>query len=83
LVALTFIRTKLANPQAAYRVVILVSLLFALIDAAKVSGLDVSFFNFLPLFDMGMGWLLPTVAAMIVMTFVGGSVKAELEQKTV
>lgn len=83
LVALTFIRTKLANPQAAYRVVILVSLLFALIDAAKVSGLDVSFFNFLPLFDMGMGWLLPTVVAMIVMTFVGGSVKAELEQKTV
>jgi LIVCS family branched-chain amino acid:cation transporter len=64
-------------------VVILVSLLFALIDAAKVSGLDVSFFNFLPLFDMGMGWLLPTVAAMIVMTFVGGSAKAELEQKTV
>ncbi|MFV0448271.1 MAG: branched-chain amino acid transport system II carrier protein [Vibrio sp.] len=82
LVALTFIRTKLANPQAAYRVVILVSLLFALIDAAKVSGLDVSFFNFLPLFDIGMGWLLPTVAAMIVMTFVGGSAKAELEQKT-
>lgn len=82
LVALTFIRTKLANPQAAYRVVILVSLLFALIDAAKVSGLDVSFFNFLPLFEIGMGWLLPTVAMMIVMTFVGGSAKAELEQKT-
>jgi LIVCS family branched-chain amino acid:cation transporter len=83
LVALTFIRTKLANPQAAYRVVILVSLLFALIDAAKVSGLDVSFFNFLPLFEIGMGWLLPTFAAMIVMTFVGGSTKTELEQKAV
>ncbi|CAM2739521.1 branched-chain amino acid transport system II carrier protein [Vibrio diazotrophicus] len=83
LVALTFIRTKLANPQAAYRVVILVSLLFALIDAAKVSGLDVSFFNFLPLFEIGMGWLLPTFVAMIVMTFVGGSTKAELEQKAV
>ena len=83
LVALTFIRSKLANPQAAYRLVILVSLLFALIDAAKVSGLDVSFFNFLPLFEIGMGWLLPTFAAMIVMTFVGGSTKAELEQKTV
>ncbi|WP_165312163.1 branched-chain amino acid transport system II carrier protein [Vibrio ziniensis] len=81
LVALTFIRSKLANPQASYRLVILVSLLFALIDAAKVSGLDVSFFNFLPLFEIGMGWLLPTVAAMIVMTFVGGSAKAELEQK--
>ncbi len=81
LVALTFVRNKLANPQLAYRVVILVSLLFALIDAAKVSGLDVSFFNFLPLFEIGMGWLLPTFAAMVVMSFVGGNEKQNLEQE--
>ncbi len=82
LVVLTFARNKLANPQLAYRVVILVSLLFALIDAAKVSGLDVSFFNFLPLFSVGMGWLLPTFATMFVMMFVGGSEKTQLEQET-
>ncbi len=82
LVALTFIRNKLANPQLAYRIVILVSLLFALIDAAKVSGLDVSLFNFLPLFEIGMGWLLPTFATMVVMTFVGGAQKQNLEQET-
>jgi LIVCS family branched-chain amino acid:cation transporter len=71
LVALTFLRKKLPNPQAAYRVVILVSLLFALIDAAKVAGVDVSALNMLPLFDIGMGWLLPTAVAMVAMLFVG------------
>lgn len=71
LVALTFLRKKLPNPKAAYRVVILVSLLFALIDAAKVAGIDVSALNMLPLFDIGMGWLLPTVVAMVAMLFVG------------
>lgn len=71
LVALTFVRSRLPNPQAAYRVVILVSLLFALIDAAKVAGIDVSALSMLPLFDIGMGWLLPTVVAMITMFFVG------------
>ncbi|MFM2588920.1 branched-chain amino acid transport system II carrier protein [Vibrio sp. TBV020] len=82
LVALTFIRKKLPNPKAAYRVVILVSLLFALIDAAKVAGVDVSAFNMLPLFNIGMGWLLPTVVAMIAMLFVGKVEEAELTEET-
>ncbi|WP_114766146.1 branched-chain amino acid transport system II carrier protein [Vibrio rhodolitus] len=73
LVVLTFLRNKLPNPRIAYRAVILVSLVFALIDAAKVAGVDVSAFNFLPLFDVGMGWLLPTAAAMVCVFFVGKS----------
>ncbi|MCG9785867.1 branched-chain amino acid transport system II carrier protein [Vibrio mediterranei] len=71
LVALTFARKKLANPKLAYRVVVLVALTFALIDAAKVSGIDVSFFNVLPLFSVGMGWVMPTFAAIICMCFIG------------
>ncbi|WED21389.1 branched-chain amino acid transport system II carrier protein [Vibrio sp. JC009] len=67
LVALTFIRGRLPNRQLAYRVVIAVSLLFALIDAAKVAGMDVSAFEFLPLFSYGMGWVLPTAATIVVM----------------
>ncbi|MEF1301366.1 branched-chain amino acid transport system II carrier protein, partial [Vibrio owensii] len=67
LVALTFVRSKLPNPRVAYRSVLLVSLLFALIDAAKVAGLDVSAFNMLPLFEVGMGWVLPTFAAIVCM----------------
>lgn len=80
LIALTFMRNKLANPAMAYRVVIIVALLFALIDAAKVAGLDMSALSMLPLFDVGMGWLLPTAAAMVCMMFIGQSEQASLAQ---
>lgn len=82
LVALTFLRKKLPNPKAAYRVVILVSLMFALIDAAKVAGVDVSALNMLPLFNIGMGWLLPTVVAMIAMMFVGKAEQPAIAEET-
>lgn len=82
LVALTFLRKKLPNPKTAYRVVILVSLMFALIDAAKVAGIDVSAFNMLPLFDIGMGWLLPTTAAIIAMFFIGKAEEPALAEET-
>nr|WP_228746452.1 branched-chain amino acid transport system II carrier protein [Vibrio vulnificus] len=81
LVALTFVRKKLPNPQVAYRVVILVSLLFALIDAAKVAGVDVSAFKVLPLFEVGMAWLLPTMTAIVCMFFVSRSVRQELAEE--
>ena len=73
LVVLTFVRSKLRNPRFAYQLVIAVSLLFALIDAAKVAGLDVSKFNVLPLFDIGMGWLIPTGTAMLLAIFIGNT----------
>ena len=73
LVMLTFVRSKLRNPRFGYQLVIAVSLLFALIDAAKVAGLDVSTFNTLPLFDIGMGWLIPTGIAMLLAIFVGST----------
>lgn len=81
LVALTFVRSKLPNPRFAYRAVLLVSLLFALVDAAKVAGLDVSAFNVLPLFEVGMGWVLPTLAAIICMFFISKSVQPELREE--
>ncbi|SBS68356.1 MULTISPECIES: branched-chain amino acid transport system II carrier protein [Vibrio] len=83
LVALTFLRSRFPNPKAAYRVVVLVSLLFALIDGAKVAGMDVSAMNMLPLFEIGMGWLLPTTAAIICMFFVGKSTEQEMAEETV
>ncbi len=81
LVALTFVRSKLPNPRFAYRFVILVSLLFALIDGAKVAGVNVDKFSVLPLFDVGMGWLLPTAAAIICMFFVGAP-RVELNKES-
>lgn len=72
LVTLTFFRNRLPNTQLAYRVVLSVSLLFALIDAAKVLGMNVSAFEVLPLFQYGMGWLLPTAITLVAMFFVPG-----------
>lgn len=82
LVALTFVRSKLPNPKVAYRVVILVSLLFAMVDAAKVAGFDVSALSVLPLFDVGMGWLIPTAAAIVCMFFVSKSNEQVLVEET-
>lgn len=73
LVVLTFLRNKLANPTIGFRVVTLVAFLFALIDAAKVVGFDVSLFESLPLFDVSLGWILPTFIATVVMCFVGST----------
>ncbi|MDC0609373.1 branched-chain amino acid transport system II carrier protein [Vibrio sp.] len=77
LVALTFIRKSFSNRQATYRVVLLTALVFALIDAAKVAGIDVSAFAVLPLFNIGMAWLLPTVIALVAMYFVPGTKTVE------
>jgi len=70
LVALTFIRSYFANKEATYRVVLFTSFIFALIDAAKVAGVDVSSLSMLPLFNIGMAWLLPTCIALIFMYFI-------------
>ncbi|PCS23571.1 branched-chain amino acid transport system II carrier protein [Candidatus Enterovibrio escicola] len=70
LIALTFLRSFMPNPILTYRVVLGVSLMFTLIDAAKVGGVDMSMFSGLPLFNYGMVWLVPTLIAMIVMRFV-------------
>lgn len=70
IVLLTMVRSRLPNRALAYRAVVCVSLIFALIDAAKALEIDVSAFNFLPLFDYGMAWMLPTLAVIAVMMFV-------------
>ncbi|MCG7586915.1 branched-chain amino acid transport system II carrier protein, partial [Photobacterium sp. OFAV2-7] len=79
LVALTFLRKWMPNPRAAYRIVLLVSFIFSLIDAAKFMGIDMSALNILPLFDFGMAWVLPTTAALVISRFIGG----EAEQQNV
>lgn len=79
LVALTFTRKWMPNPQLSYRVVMLVSLCFALLDAAKVAGVDVSAFNMLPMFEYGMAWVLPTASAIICMCFIGSKEESAIE----
>ncbi|MCD9526489.1 branched-chain amino acid transport system II carrier protein [Photobacterium carnosum] len=73
LVVLTLIRKWLPNPCLAYRVVLLVSFAFSMIDVAKYLKFDVSLFSSLPLFNYGMAWVLPTLIALIITRFVGGN----------
>ncbi|MBD1559384.1 branched-chain amino acid transport system II carrier protein [Vibrio sp. S9_S30] len=80
LVALAFVRHRLPNPEVAYRIVVLVAFVFALLDAAKVAGINVNAFNMLPLFDVGMAWLMPTSAAIICMFFIGTSRKSLMKE---
>ena len=44
--------------------VLLVSLLFGALDGLKSAGFDLSLFHGLPLFELGLAWLLPTLCAM-------------------
>lgn len=71
LVTLTYLRSKLRFPQQTYRIILSISLVFALIDAAKTMGINVSMFHFLPLFSLGLGWLPPTVVAIFIAILVG------------
>lgn len=80
LVVLTFLRSRLAKPARVYRSVLVVAFLFAILDALNVAGVDVSVFNFLPMFTLGLGWLLPTAAIIISMTLLDGGKRAQVEQ---
>lgn len=69
LIALTFLRRFMPNPALAYRLVLGVSLVFAMFDAAKVAGADISILSTLPLFEYGMAWLFPTVLTIVAVRF--------------
>lgn len=75
LVLLTFIRDRLPNPKLAYRVSLSVAFIFSALDALKATGMDVSALNVIPLFNIDMGWALPSAIAVVVMFFVGASNK--------
>ena len=66
LVAVTFMRNWFFNQSVAFRLVLSVALLFGCLDGIKAAGFDLSVMNFLPLFEMGLAWLLPTLAAIVV-----------------
>lgn len=83
IVFLTLVRFRLPNRPLAYRVVVLISLLFALIDAGKVMGIDMSALKFLPLFDYGMAWMLPTLVAIFFMLIVPKKVNVQDDEVSI
>lgn len=69
IVALTLLQEKFPKPQLAFRFVMLVAFMFGLLDGMKVAGIEMSTFDFLPLFDQGLAWVLPTTLAIFVSIF--------------
>ncbi len=70
LVTLTFVQAWLPNKNMSYRFVIAVAFLFGLLDGIKVAGIDMQTFAFLPLFDKGLAWLLPSLIALLASFFI-------------
>lgn len=66
IVAVTLLQERFPNPQLAVRFVLLIAFMFGLLDGMKASGLDMSAFNALPLFEQGLAWVLPSVVAIAI-----------------
>ncbi|WP_027857225.1 branched-chain amino acid transport system II carrier protein [Marinobacterium jannaschii] len=61
----------MARPRLALTVVLLVSAAFGLLEGLKVAGLSLQTLAFLPLFDTGMAWVLPTLSVLLLFALLG------------
>jgi len=66
LVALTLLDNLITKKKLSYRFVVSIALFFGILDGLKVAGINMDSFSFLPLFDKGMAWFLPTCGALII-----------------
>ena len=66
LVAITYITPKLNHPHLSHKIVVAVALVFGIVDGLNAAGYKVDTFEFMPLFDQGLAWLIPTMIAMLV-----------------
>ena len=66
IVVLTYFNHLLPNKSNSQRFILAVSFVFGLLDGIKASGVNMDRFSLLPLFDLGMAWVLPTASALIV-----------------
>ncbi|WP_022943066.1 branched-chain amino acid transport system II carrier protein [Psychromonas hadalis] len=80
LVALTLLDSFISNKKLSYRFVMSIALFFGVLDGVKAAGVNLHHFDFLPLFDKGMAWALPTVAAIIIAVFVFKDSSEKLNQ---
>ena len=66
LVLATYLQPFMRAPVFAFRFTLTVALVFGIIDGLQAAGLNMSVFHWLPMFDIGMAWVLPTVAASVI-----------------
>lgn len=71
LVLATYLRPLMKSPVFAFRLIIAVSFVFGLLDGMQAAGLNMSLFGFLPLFGVGMAWVLPTAVAALAGLVIG------------
>lgn len=71
LVLATYLRPLMKSPVFAFRLIIGVSFVFGLLDGLQAAGLNMSLFGFLPLFGVGMAWVLPTAVAALAGLVIG------------
>ncbi len=57
------------QPKKSTRIVLAVATIFALLDGAKIAGVDMSSFNWIPGFEYGMAWVIPTTMAALICQF--------------
>jgi LIVCS family branched-chain amino acid:cation transporter len=69
LVALSLLDSVISNKKLSYRFVMSIALFFGLLDGLKASGINMQNFDFLPLFDKGMAWVIPTLVAIVIAIF--------------
>ncbi|HEH9400913.1 TPA: branched-chain amino acid transport system II carrier protein [Aeromonas sobria] len=66
LVLVTFLKRWFAHPRLVFRGVLAVAFLFGCLDGLGAAGMKMDGFAFLPLFDRGLAWLMPTLLACMV-----------------
>nr|WP_283103815.1 branched-chain amino acid transport system II carrier protein [Shewanella gelidii] len=65
LVMVTFLTERFARPAMSHRLTLSVALIFGLLDGLKAAGVDMSMFDFMPLYTEGMAWLIPTLVSIL------------------
>ncbi|MGB5856368.1 MAG: branched-chain amino acid transport system II carrier protein [Oceanisphaera sp.] len=66
LVLATYLRPLMRAPIFSYRLIMAVALAFGIMDGLHAVGLSMSTFALLPMFDIGMAWVLPTCIATVI-----------------
>ncbi|MCF1428376.1 MAG: branched-chain amino acid transport system II carrier protein [Shewanella sp.] len=72
LVLVTFLTNRFARPAFSHRLVLFVALIFGIFDGLKIVGVDTSVLDFMPLYQEGMAWSLPTLIAIVACLFIKG-----------
>jgi len=82
LVALTFLNPLFKGRREVYQGTMLLTFLVSLFDGLKAAGIEIAFVEkvfgqILPLYGVGLGWLLPAIVGGI-----GGAIVAKLSGRT-